>query len=889
MRAQACKSAAALTFFTLALLGLTGVSKGNEFDKYQIESVSTSVSSTQAGAHADFTVAFALAEDETSHEPFALTRDVKVTLPPGIIGNPQGIPRCTALQLGTAPQESECPQDSQVGETEVTLGGANAGHFTEPVFNMVPPGGETVARFGFYAGPFPTILNARIDPRTYGIVASLEGASAAAALIGASTTLWGVPAAESHDLQRVTPEEALNHTGPPGGRKSNLPEAPFMTNPTDCDTVREIKVEATSYQRPEFPVERSAPFPTITGCGKLSFEPTLTVTPTNPEAFAPTGIDAELQIPQDETAKGLATSELKEAVTTLPAGLTINPAAGDGLDACSAEQVGFENPGPSHCPDAAKIGSAEFVVPALEHSLQGSIYQRSPEPGHLFRLWLVSDELGVHVKLPAEIEANPLTGQLRTVFAGIPILGGNPQVPVADLKLHVSGGPRAPLSTPACGTYQSQYELAPWSGKAPVAGDTPMQISSGCGKGGFSPKLSAGTLNPAAAHFSTFTLDLTRSDGEANLLSLDVTLPKGLLAKLAGVGVCPEPATASGDCPASSQVGTVAAATGVGGSPLWIPQPGKASTAVYLAGPYKSAPYSLLVKVPAQAGPFDLGTVITRAGIYVDPETAQATVKSDPLPQILEGVPVTYRDVHVEVNHPDFVVNPTNCNPLALSATAIAIGGAVANLSDGFQATNCSKLAFAPKLVLRLHGGTKRSQHPGLSAVLTQTPGQANISRASVTLPSSEFIDQSHISNPCTRPQFAANACPTKSLLGHAKAVTPLLDAPLEGPIYFLANGGQRPLPDVVADLNGAFHIVLVGKVDSVVKGEVSRIRTTFSTVPDAPVKRVDFNLFGGGKRGLLVNSANLCAHPLRAVLKLAGQNGRAANSEPRVATDCRR
>jgi hypothetical protein len=365
-------------------------------------------------------------------------------------------------------------------------------------------------------------------------------------------------------------------------------------------------------------------------------------------------------------------------------------------------------------------------------------------------------------------------------------------------------------------------------------------------------------------------------------------MPKGLLAKLGGVPLCAEAAAASAECSPSSQIGSLSAAAGVGGAPLWIPQPGKAPTAVYLAGPYKGAPYSVITRVPAQAGPFDLGTVVTRAGIYVDPETAVATIRTDPLPQILEGVPIAYRDVDVSIDRPSFTLNPTGCSRRSVQARIVAIGGAAANPSDPFRATDCAKLDFAPKLSLSMTGSTFRAQHPALKAVLTQKGGQANIARAAVTLPSSEIIEQSHVGNPCTRPQFEANACPAKSLLGHARAITPLLDEPLEGPVYFRANGGVRGLPDIVADLRGPIHVVLVGFVDSVHRkgSEVSRIRTTFAEVPDAPVTKFTMNLFGG-KRGLLVNSENLCAAPRRAAVKLLAQNGDIQNFEPAIRTDC--
>ncbi len=891
MRAAKTKTGVLLTALCAVGLALAGqASAAEEFEKYEVKSVGASLSSNQAGAHADMTIFFALSEEEKEHKPFARTRDLFVSLPPGVIGNPQNFPRCTIAQLGEEPKKSECPQDSQVGVSEVTL--AELGTLIEPVYNLPSPGGDVVARFGLFAGPYPAVINVRVNPLDYSLVAAVEGAPAAAELISAKTTLWGVPAAESHDELRLTPLEAANRETPVG-RKSGQPEAPFLSNPTDCSLKREVSVKAVSYQLPSAPSSKSAPFPQISGCGKLSFSPSLTVIPTNPEAFAPTGIDATLTIPQDEAPKDLATSTMKSAVVTLPEGLVINPSAGDGLQGCSAAEVGFGTTNPSNCPDAAKIGSVEVDVPALEHTLNGAVYQRTPETENgetkLFRFWVVSDEQGVHLKLPAEIQPNKLTGQLTNLFLGIPSLGGNPQVPFAQLRLHVFGGPRAPLATPGCGTYATHYAFAPWSGRPAAEGDTPMQITQGCSKGGFAPGLEAGTVDPTAGHFGAFTMTLTRQDGEANPSTLSLHLPRGLLAKLGGVPLCGEAEAPTGACPGSSQIGTISAAAGVGGAPLWIPQPGKAPTAVYLAGPYKGAPYSIVAKVPAQAGPFDLGTVVNRSAINVDPESATATITTDPLPQILEGVPISLRTLHVEVNRPEFTLNPTSCDAKSIQATVTAASGAVATPSVGFQATNCARLPYAPHLKLTLKGQTRRTGHPAVQAVLTQKPGQANTAEAQVILPPSEFIDQNHINNPCTRVQFAANACPPLSILGTATATTPLLDQPLSGPVYFRSNGGERELPDVVADLHGPIHVILVGFVDAVHKkgSEESRIRTTFANVPDAPVSKFTMNLFGGKKRGLLVNSKPLCKTSRLAKVSYNAQNGIVLSGNLKIVAKC--
>jgi hypothetical protein len=881
--------AALAAVIALATLGgsTAPASAAGEFDKYALESVSASLSSIQAGAHADFSFTFKLAQAE--NQTYAVTKDVEVHLPPGMIGNPQGVPRCTIGQFGTVATESECPVASQVGVTEVAVGSPFMTLF-EPIYNLVPPAEDSgvVARFGFYA-VYPTFINVRIDPSDYSLVASIEGAPSAAELMEATTTIWGVPAAPSHDPLRLTPGEAAVGKLPPGGRSAGLPESPFLSNPTDCSLARSLTVTARSYQRPDLPTTMSAPFPQIGGCNKLSFDPSFTAVATNPEAAAPTGLDATLTIPQDETPQGRATSSLRSAVVTLPEGMAINPSAGDGLAACSAAEVGFGTAEPSHCPAAAKLGEVELEVPALEHTLHGDVYQRTPQPGRLFGFWVVADEQGVHLKLPAEIQANPLTGQLTTVFNGIEVLGGLPQVPFSQLRLHVSGGPRAPLASPAtCGTYQTQYSLVPWSGRPAVEGSTPMQITQGCGRGGFNPRLEAGTLNHGAGQFSPFAFTLTRKDGEANPQTIALHLPQGFLAKLGGVPLCPEADAASGNCPVGSRIGSLIAAAGVGGVPLWIPQPGKSATAVYLAGPYRGAPYSIVSVVPAQAGPFDLGTVVNRAAIEVDPETALATIKTDALPQMLEGVPVLYRTLHVDIDRPKFTLNPTSCARKKIKAVVIATTGASAEPTDAIQATDCAKLRYSPRLKLSFGGSTKRTGNPAVRAVLTQPRGQANTAAATVILPPGEFIDNAHISTPCTRVQFNQDRCPKASILGRAQAKTPLLAKPLRGPVYFRSNGGARQLPDIVADLHGPIRVTLVGYIDSVKTGpESSSVRTRFLHVPDAPVTRFTMSLFGG-KRGLVENSADLCKARRRARVSLAAQNGKVRNFGASIATSCK-
>jgi hypothetical protein len=876
----------------LALL-VSAPAAGADISDYAVESTGASLSSTQAGGHTDLTTAFTLATDPASPTdshgnklPYARTKDLIVNLPPGLIGNPNAVKQCTPAQFASAfdGQGGGCPNASQVGVTTFTIYGYTKATYSDPIYNMTAPeGGDMVARLGTYAANFPLYINVGVrSDGDYGLTARLEGLPALAVLVTATTTIWGVPADPSHDTERQTPSEvypsgsSASPPRPPGEEAALREGGAFLRNATRCGVEQEISIASDSYQLPgQFAPPAVASLPPLHGCDELEFHPDLAVTPTSPEAAVPTGLAAELSVPQNETLNGLATSQLRDAVVTLPEGMTVASGAADGLAACSAQQVGYKTLAPSACPEAAKIGSAEVDVPALSRILHGTIYQRTPELGHLFRIWLVTDELGLHLKIPGDIRLDPFTGQVTSIFLE------NPQAPLRDLKLHFKGGARAPLANPgACGTYQTSYEFAPWSGTPTVLGRAPMTIDQGCDTGGFSPQLSAGAINPTAGAFSPFALSLISQTGEQNVSGLDVSMPPGLLAKLAGVAVCQEPQASSGACPSASQVGTATVASGPGSTPLWIPQPGKAPTAVYLSGPYKGAPYSLSVKVPAQAGPFDLGTVVTRAGIYVDPETTRVTVKSDPLPQLLEGVPVTYRTIHVDVGRPGFTLNPTNCEPMAVRARASSIRGTVADPSSRFQVGSCANLPFKPKLSLRLKGSTKRGGHPALRAVLKARPGDANIAKAVVGLPHSEFLAQEHIRTICTRVQFAAGNCPDGSVYGRARAISPLLGQPLEGPVYLRSS--SHPLPDLVVDLHGPIDVVLVGRIDSFKGG----IRSSFDMVPDAPVSKFVLSM-QGGKKGLLVNSRFLCVLTNRAGVSFTAQSGKAVKQRPVLRDTC--
>lgn len=850
--------------------------------EFGFESAEAELSTATAGMHPDFTTNFVLEHHLSGALPDtdAYPKDITVSLPAGLLGNPNAIPRC---DTGDFVAFGNCPTDAQVGITEVQLGKPLYTKAIEPIYNLAPPHPqEEIARFGFIAGLFPVFIDVQIRAAgDYGVTATIHRAPGMAAVIEANTTFWGNPASQTHDKERLSPFEVAcsgrpECTPPPGGHPSGLDPTVFMTNPSACQS-QLVGIAITSYQVPGQTITANPPLPSIEGCEGLPFEPSFEAHPTNPVAGAPTGLNTTLHLPQVEEVNSKGTSTMRAARITFPEGMTIAAGAANGLAACSGEQVGFHQEVDAACPDASKLGAVEITSPSLPEPLNGWVYQRTQRPGHLFGLWLVSDELGLHVKIPGEIEPDPDTGRLTAVFEDLP------QVPVEEISLDVWGGSRAPLENPdSCGSFATSYTFSPHSQDPPVSGQSQMAIDQGCGPRGFSPKLSAGVTEPLAGKFSPFVFDLVREDGEQNLAGLDLTLPKGELAKIAGVPRCPDAAADSGNCQVDSKIGSVAVAAGAGPAPLWLPQAGKSATAVYLAGPYKGAPFSAVTVVPAQAGPFDLGLVTVRAALHIDPASGQATIKADPLPQFVEGVPVIYRRIRVAIDRPGFSLNPTNCRELAVSSTVTSTEGVTATPSTRFQVDGCRGLKFKPSLELKLEGGTKRGDYPALTAILKARKGNANLGRASVALPHSAFLAQEHIVTICTRKQFAADACPKGSVYGTAKAITPLLDKPLEGPVYLRSS--DNPLPDLVAALDGELEIDLAGRIDSHSQG----IRTTFDEIPDAPITKFVLRMKGGAK-GLLVNSMSTCGKH-RAVLRMRAQNGRTVRAQPPLtATGCKK
>lgn len=850
-------------------------------------------------------------------------KDINVALPPGLVGNPTAISPCSQQQFSTVHHvhipggadlfQNECPDGSAVGYVLVEQLEGISETLPLPIYNLVPPKGMP-AQLGFQIFGAPFYIDTAV--RTggdYGITASLHNATEVNRVTAATVVVWGAAADPSHDALRghCLNEATISAPFSLDSCSAGIETKRFLRLPTSCDAPLSTLMSFDTWTNPGALLDATSTEPAPVNCAPLDFSPTISAVPQTTVADSPSGLRFNLHLPQNDDPNLLAEADLRDAVVTLPEGVTVNPASANGLAGCSPAQVELNGPEPARCPDASKIGSVEIHTPLLDHPLPGAVYvatQNDNPFNSLLAIYIAVDDpqTGVVVKLAGHVVPDPKTGRLTTRFAD------NPQLPFEDFTVEFFDGPRAPLRTPGtCGIYTTTTDLEPYS--APESGldaapSDSFAVSTAPGGGPCAgseaaqphrPSFSAGTLAPVAGAFSPFVTHLTREDGSQILRGLNIALPPGLVGKLAGVPYCPQAAIeqaerrkspgegaleqASPSCPPASQVGTATVGAGAGSSPVHVQ--GKA----YLAGPYKGAPLSLAIVTPAVAGPFDLGTVVVRAALYVNPETAQIRAVSDPLPTILEGIPLDVRSIAVDADRPDFTLNPTNCEPMAVGGEAIAVLNQVAPLSERFQVGGCRGLDFKPHMTLRLKGGTKRTAHPKLIGTVFAKPGEAGTSRLQVTLPHSAFLDQAHIRTICTRVQFAAGSgngeqCPKGAVYGHAWVKSPLLDYWLSGPV--LLRSSNHKLPDLIMALSGPAYqpiqIALHGKTDSV-KGA---LRNTFEAIPDAPFEKARLVLYGG-KRGLIVNSRNLCTQKYRATVRASGQNGKIEQLRPLVRNSC--
>ncbi len=893
----------------------------------------------QAGAHPfamATTVNFDINVDEGGLEaPDDAVKDLYTELPEGFAGVPTATPRCTGPQFSkllstpSGLKYPSCPITSTVGY--VNVHGAlkastpvNQTKASVPVYNLMPPPG-TLAKFGFVFLGVPVVFDVRLSEEApYQVLPTFHGIAQAILIYGATLTLWSDPLADVHDPLRgqcVLTEESDLCTVDGAGE-------PLITLPSSCTGPLRADFEANSWGVPKVFVNAFAethddgepPTPLgLSECAALDFAPGISASPTTKAASSPTGLDFGLDVVDQGILdpQGIAASTIKRTEVTLPEGFTVNPSVAEGLEVCTEAQLdketAFSEAG-SGCPNASKIGTVEVETPVLEDKVNGALYVAEPYENpfdSLIAMYVVikNAKLGIRVVQALEVIPDPVTGQLTTVAEEMP------QLPFSNFRLHFREGARSPLaSPPACGTYEASAKLFPWSGNDPVTTTSAFEIISGpggaaCPSGGlppFKPGLFAGTRNNAGGTFSPFDVRLFRTDSEQEFTNFSIKLPPGIAGILAGIPYCSEAGIAQAEartgphggqeeidnpsCPAASQLGTTFAGSGVGQTLAYAP--GK----LYLAGPYKGSAISMVAITAGRVGPFDIGTVVVRLAFRVDRETAEVFIDatgSDPIPHIIKGIPVHLRDIRAATDKPKFVFNPTSCERTSTASTLLGSGldfGSThddrpVTVSTPFQAADCAALEFKPKLDLRLKGGTKRGDHPAFKAVLKMNGGpeggEANIARARVTLPKSAFLENAHIKTICTRVQFRADQCPAGSVYGFARAYTPVLAEPLEGPVYLRSS--EHQLPDLVASLHHEkITVDVVGRIDSL-KG---RIRNTFEAVPDAPVSKFVLTM-QGGKKGLIVNSANLCKGTHKAISEFTGQNGELSNTKPVVKAKC--
>ncbi|MET0305942.1 MAG: hypothetical protein ABW196_06910 [Solirubrobacterales bacterium] len=879
---------------------------------------------TQAGSHP---YALNLSFEPTTVEnpegkqiPEEAIKDVIIGNPAGFIGSESPVPRCATLDFLTLRKEqgasvTECADASVVGKIAVLLGPEAEGDgnvIFAPAYLLAPAPGQA-AKFGFWVEGVPVTADVGLNESSpFNLIGASRNISQFVDFYGARLTLWGNPASPLHDEERGACYK--------GGKScpAGVPENAFLTLPRACTGPLSTTYEADSWLHPGAWVKGSVQTHDASGnprgfdgCGKLPFNPSITAQPTSKAAESPTGLDFSLDV-EDEgltNPTGIAASDIRKAVVTLPEGMTANPSLAEGLEVCSEADLARERaksaPG-AGCPDVSKIGTVEVQSPLIEESLEGSVYVAEPYKNlahdSLIALYLVirNPTLGILVTQALEVKPDPVTGQLMTIAEDIP------QTPFSHFRLRLREGARSPLiSPPTCGTHEAKAVLTPWSGGPPLTTTSAFEVITGpsegpCPKGGmppFEPGFGAGALNNNAGSHSPFYMRLTRRDGDQDLTRFSAKLPPGMVATLAGVSQCPGSAIASAkaktgkaeqaspSCPASSAIGRVLAGAGVGSQLTYVPG------SLYLSGPFNGAPLSVVAVVPAVAGPFDVGTVVTQVALKINPRTAEVKADgsaSDPIPHILAGIPLKVRDIRVYVDRENFTLNPTSCDPFQTVAELWGGGSNVFSSADDspttreerFQAANCANLGFKPKLDLKLKGGTKRGGHPALIGTYTPRKGDANLKNLVLRLPRSAFLDQAHIRTICTRVQFAAKSCPAGAIYGQATAYTPILEQPLSGPVYLRSS--DHNLPDFVADLHGLVDVEAVARIDSAQGG----IRATFEDVPDAPLTRVVVRM-QGAKKGLIVNSRNLCGAKSKADVKLSGQNGKQASLRPLMEADC--
>lgn len=879
-------------------------------------SVLAAISSHEAGGHPNVTTAFTMNQSDYTNIA-GFVKDIRFDTPPGLVGDVVNMPRCTMAAVMEQPGSvvHPCPSDTMVGMATVrgttsTAGPLQPGNepqtYVTPVYNIAPAPGEPAA-FAFDAFLFPYRLDTSVLSNGDDAVrVTAPNMTENVNVIGASVTIWGVPSEYNGPGNDYGSFFSADGTFGGSGVEQGEPAVPLLTNPQQCSAPLGMEMETDSWQASgSFVVSPRLPLGSLTGCEQLLFEPSYTMVPDTLEAGAPAGYSFNLKVPQRNEIGVPATPTVKKVTLTLPPGTVVNPSAAWGLQACSnAQFYGPDHPSeevaePAKCPRQAQVGKITIKSPDIEEALEGEVYLAEPEcdpctpmdaeDGKMVRLFVNvvgTGEAGIVVKLEGHGMINQQNGQITTVF------DEDPQLPFSELSLKLNGGPRSVLANPrTCGQVSSTLDMASWDEALPVALRTsPFEVDENCFGPQFNPSFAAGMPNIQAGANGEFTLAFGRSDHDEMLKQITLHMPPGLLGTLTGVELCKEAQANAGTCGAGSLIGTVAALTGPGANSFLV-EGGK----VYLTEGYGGAPYGLSIVVPAVAGPYTLsgttgnGTVVVRSQIFVDPTTAQLTVVSGQLPSVLDGIPLQLRAVNVRINRSGFTFNPTSCEKMAVSGTIAAQEGLSANVTAPFQVTNCETLGFKPSFKVSTSGQTSRangaSLHVSLSYPNAAAGSEANIKSVKVDLPKQLPSRLETLQKACPVATFEANpaACSAASRIGTAKATTPIIPVPLEGPVYFVSHAGEK-FPELVIVLSGYGVTVQLHSETFISKAGITS--STFRTIPDVPVGTFELTL-PEGPFSALAAPGGLCSVTKTVIrnkkVTVKSKNGRKKNLTRKV------
>jgi hypothetical protein len=923
------RGVALLALLLLAVLGvgIAGASQAHAYDitdfkagplKSQADGAEQDRANdfTQAGGRPTYGITDFTFQTDANNEPVGNTKNIRVDIPAGLTPNPRAVPTCTDAQL----EAYQCPAETQVGVSALTIRGTlevellpgvplplpvprQTINVRLPVYNMVRRPGE-VARFAFNPEQAPGSSMLQGDLSPINIIGGVRSADAGLfftisnlpqnpATVRSKLIFWGVPGADMHNGERtrsVTDIPGLESTpvvGPivtaatadTGGNIAvpNKTRA-FLTNPSSCAGPQTSTVATESYAGES----RSRSYATPVGadqCDTVPFDASMGLGPQQVTRDSPSGLDVGLKVPQNQDSER-GTAHVKDVSLTLPPGATISPSAANGLETCSDAAFKKGTNDPITCPGASRVGSATISTPLLDQPLTGNVYLGDPMPGDRYRLLFNADGPGFSIRLTGSVKPDPNTGQLTTVVTNAP------QVPFDDLTLHFDGGPRAVIATPqTCDTATGTASLTPWSGTAPATPSATLNVT-GCEGGfNFAPAFGA-KASPTAGAFSPLSVGFGRNDGDQFLSKIAVDLPPGLLAKIKGVTRCTDAQVSAIACPAASRVGTASVLAGPGSAPYGLSGP------VYLTNAYGGGNFGFATVIHAVAGPYDLGYVVVRQAIKIDPNDAHVTVVSDPLPQIQEGIPLRLRGLELNVDRAGFTRNPTSCGPKTLTANLGSANGASAQRTASLNFADCAKQKFAPKLALSFTGKKemKAGRNPGVSARVTQKEGEAGIKYTTVVLPKSVSLAASNANSLCDTAAALQDKCGKNTIVGSASATTPILGTPLKGPVYFVK--GQRTtatgkvvstLPTLFVKLQGEATIYLRA-VTAVTQG---RLVTTFPTIPDAPLTDFTLNI-RSGKGGIINSNADLCATKQRGSARFASHSGAQPKAfKSTIATAC--